>query len=137
MRTPAVQGSGERNVAFIKDVALITKDNGIFAFSTLNVDNWWVKLLGKRWPWYMQMHLYYFTIKSIQRLLWRAGFQLIHQEPYRHIVSVKYLMHKIEILLGRNLPISEPLRERLKSRYIPFYFGDITLFIARKIPESL
>ena len=119
-------------VSFLKTVDGLLKPNGIFAFSTLNVDSWFPKVLGKRWPWYMQMHLYYFTLQSLSSLLWQNGMSMIHQEPYHHIISANYFVKKIETLLGIPLPVPSAFKKSFDTIFIPFHFGDIVLVVARK-----
>src|SRR5439155_7104067 len=45
----------------LQRAAKLLRPGGLLALSTMNVDAWFPRLLGRRWPWYMQMHLYYFT----------------------------------------------------------------------------
>ena len=108
---------------------------GVYAFSTLHVDNWFPKLVGERWPWYMDMHLYYFTNSILKHMLERNGFELIRVQPYCHIITGEYFLRKMDSL---GVPFASALRNtllgrKLKDIYIPFRFGDIQLFVARKV----
>jgi SAM-dependent methyltransferase len=113
------------------------RPDGIYAFSTLDFGNWLPRLLGERWPWMMDMHLYYFDRKSTKRMLERAGFEEVHSQRYCHIVTFEYLLGKLDALgvpgtnLARHLVGLTPLA---KVR-IPFRFGDIRLYVCRKVRE--
>ena len=74
------------------------RTGGIFAFSTLNYGNWLPRLLGERWPWMMDMHLYYFDQKITKQMLQRAGFKLVHARNYCHIITLEYFMLKLAAL---------------------------------------
>ncbi|HZK73414.1 MAG TPA: class I SAM-dependent methyltransferase [Clostridia bacterium] len=50
---------------------------GIHAFSTLDYGNWYPRLLGERWPWMMDMHIYYFDQKVMRQMLAAAGFRIV------------------------------------------------------------
>src|SRR5207249_996223 len=65
----------------------LARDDGYLVLSTVNVDSWFVRLLGKRWPWYMRMHLSYFTPRTLARALELAGWRLVHLHGYAHVVT--------------------------------------------------
>jgi predicted TPR repeat methyltransferase len=120
------------------ELALISeqlRDGGTFAFSTLDYGNWYPRLLGERWPWMMDMHLYYFTQKVLKQMLARAGFRIIHRQNYCHIISFEYFLHKLGALgvpgseVARKLVAMTPLRKV----YLPFKLGDIQLFVCEKV----
>lgn len=112
---------------------LLTPD-GYFFFSTLMVDNWFPRMTGKYWPWYMDMHLYYFTMPTISDLLDRAGFEILESMNYCHIITAEYLLTKLGTL---GIPGASGLSAKLAARpmgkaLIPFRFGDIKLFVCKK-----
>lgn len=110
--------------------------NGRLLFSTLMIDNWFPRLAGKNWPWLMDMHLYYFTEESVRNTLHQAGFDVIDDMKYTHVVTLEYLSHKLETL---GLPFAErtvrAFGDDIGQRQIPFRFGDIKLFVCRKTRE--
>ena len=110
------------------------KPGGIFAFSTLNIDNWYPKIMRKRWPWYMDMHLYYFTRDSMRQLLDQAGLDLIHQQSYTHIITFEYFLLKLDALgiPGARFFSAVVKKTPLPNIMIPFSFGDIQLFVCKK-----
>ena len=112
--------------------------HGTFAFSTLNISNWYPKLLGERWPWLMDMHLYYFSDSIIEDMLQRTGFKLILRDTYCHIITVDYFLLKLDSL---GVPLTRPLRRfvaltPLRDVKLPFSFGDIRLYVAEKIASA-
>jgi glycosyltransferase involved in cell wall biosynthesis/2-polyprenyl-3-methyl-5-hydroxy-6-metoxy-1,4-benzoquinol methylase len=119
---------------FIRDAASLLKSGGIFAFSTMDIDANFAKLLGKHWPWIMQMHLYYFTIPVLKDMLAKEGLELIHTESYRHYASLKYIYKKFIYSLPSlwHKTLSK-LGVLVPEIILPVTLGDIKLFIARKI----
>jgi len=110
------------------------KQNGVFCFSTLDVDNWFPKLMGKRWPWLMDMHLFYFNSKTTEQFLNRAGFKIIRSERYVHYISIPYLAEKINAILPYGLGRPFYLIGKVLPQHllVPFSFGDIKLYICVK-----
>jgi dolichol-phosphate mannosyltransferase len=110
---------------------------GVFAFSTLDYGNWYARLLGERWPWMMDMHLYYFDQKRMKQMLEAAGFAEVHARNYCHIITFEYFLRKLDAL---GVPGAEKVREvvaasPLARLRIPFRFGDIRLFVCEKMRE--
>jgi dolichol-phosphate mannosyltransferase len=115
------------------------RPGGIFAFSTLDYGNWYPRLLGERWPWMMDMHLYYFDQKVMKRMLEQAGFRLVEARSYCHIITFEYFLRKLAAL---GIPGAEALRAQidktpLRALTIPFRFGDIQLFVCEKLHDVI
>jgi 2-polyprenyl-3-methyl-5-hydroxy-6-metoxy-1,4-benzoquinol methylase len=124
-------------MAELKRINRRLRPGGVFTFSTLDYGNWYPRLLGERWPWMMDMHLYYFDRKVMKEMLESAGFKLVHARNYCHIITGEYFLRKLSAL---GVPAAEATR-RLVARtplaklYIPFRFGDIQLYVATKVDE--
>ena len=126
-------------MAQLKQINRRLVPGGIYAFSTLDYGNWYPRLLGERWPWLMDMHLYYFDQKVMKQMLAAAGFRMIDKRAYSHIITFEYFLKKLSAL---GVPIGETARgllgrtplSKLKMR---FHFGDIQLYVCEKISEAL
>lgn len=115
----------------------LLRPGGVFCFSTLDIENWFPRLLGKRWPWIMDMHLHYFGLPLLRRWLDQAGFDLIDVRPYRHYASARYAWTKgtdifPPVIARLLLPMGKIIPAGL---VLPFSFGDIKLFVARRRTE--
>lgn len=114
------------------------KDDGVFAFSTLDIHNWFPRLMGERWPWYMDMHLYYFSDPVMRDILEREGFEVVESRNYCHIITARYFLEK---LASMGVPFVAKLSktkfgEKLANFQIPFRFGDIKLYVCKKNPKK-
>jgi len=121
-------------LGFLIQINSRIKINGVFCFSTLDIDNWLPKLMGKYWPWLMDMHLFYFKSDTTEKLLNKAGFKIIESEKYIHYVSIHYLFGKIIAILPEWLEkplnfVSDVLPQKI---VLPISFGDIKLYICEK-----
>jgi len=115
-------------------VASSLKPGGKFAFCTLNWKNWYARTLGEKWPWLIDMHLYYFDDDVIEDLLARQGLRLIHVSTYCHVITADYLMKKL-VRLG--VPCASWISTLagvlpLQRLMVPFRFGDIRMYVAQK-----
>ena len=120
---------------FLIQINSIMKQNGIFCFSTLDIDNWFPKIMGKHWPWLMEMHLFYYKTDTTEQLLNKAGFKILGSEKYVHYVSIHYLVGKIIAILPDWLekPLNIARSAMPQKIMVPISFGDIKLYICKKI----
>ena len=121
--------------AFLTQTNSIMKQNGVFCFSTLDIDNWIPKIMGKHWPWLMEMHLFYYKTKTTEQLLNKAGFKILRSEKYVHYVSIHYLVSKIIAILPGWLekPLNVSRSAMPQKIMIPISFGDNKLYICEKV----
>ncbi len=119
----------------LRKINELLPSGGTFLFSTLMIDNWFPRVMGKYWPWLMDMHLFYFTETTIRNVLGDAGFEIIDEGKYCHVVTLDYLLAKLGTL---GIPFASTLsstmaQSALGRAEIPFRFGDIKLFVCRKV----
>lgn len=114
------------------------KPGGVFVFSTLFIDNWYPKIMKERWPWYMDMHLFYFTLDALSQLLTKAGLELVHHQKYTHIITLEYFFFKLDALgvFGAKYLGEVSGKTPLRNIMIPFSFGDIQMFICKRPDDS-
>jgi hypothetical protein len=125
----------------VTDLRLIRsklKDDGHLCLSTIDMDGWFARLMGRRWPWIMHMHLYYFTTRSLTDLLNRAGFTMVEELPYRHFASIRYLGSKAAAILPPGLSwLATLVAQLIPARIVlPIYLGDVKLYLAKPTQEK-
>ncbi len=126
-------------VGFVRECGEVLETGGLLLFSTLDVASWLPRLLGRRWPWLMDMHIQYFDTRSIQHVLRRGGFELVGVERYTHYAWVSYMLERGARVLPRWLQFAPVVLSRCVPRrmMIPVSFGDIKLYIARKVDRAV
>jgi len=112
----------------------ILKPGGWIVIQTLNVESWPARLLGPHWPWLMEMHLYYFSPRTLARLLERVGFTPVKTTRLGRYLRLSYLASRLESLsptLARRL---EWGLEKLHLAELPILIDAADLFtlFARK-----
>jgi len=106
---------------------------GVIALSTIDIDSWFPKLLKRNWPWIMEMHLYYFGNKTLERMLTEEGFEVVEVAPYRHYASLKYAFKKLCSILPPLIANNfVKLDIFIPNFIIPITLGDIKIYIACK-----
>ncbi|EQC45756.1 methionine biosynthesis protein MetW-like protein [Bacteriovorax sp. BSW11_IV] len=116
----------------IIEIKRILKDDGIFVVNYPDIDTWPCKLLGKKWPFYLSVHLFYFTPKTIREYLNKFDFKVETISPYYQTLELGYVLKRAESYFGFFKYFRKAV-ELLRLDKLPctYYIGQ-TLVIARK-----
>jgi dolichol-phosphate mannosyltransferase len=125
-------------VAFLRECATFLDPGGVLCFSTLDTDSWPPRLLRRRWPWLMDMHVQYFDRHVLEDMLCRAGFRLVRAEPYTHYARLRYALRGALRILPPVLerPLAAAVRLIPQQMMVPVAFGDVKVYVAQKLPKS-
>ena len=121
----------------VRAIHAALRPGGVFAVSTMDVDALFARVAGRRWPWYMQMHLVYFSRRTLREMLRREGFQICEVVTHVRRVRLTYLASRVDAYSPRAGRLAAGLLERagLAERTVGVSLGDIFTVVARK-PEA-
>ena len=110
------------------------KPGGWLAVHTMDVDSLTARLMGRRWPWLMDMHIHYFSQKTLIKMLQNIGYEVVWSGPQGRYLRLGYLASRIAAWskpLGR---LANGLVDglRLRELPVPVNFGDLFTAYARK-----
>ncbi len=113
----------------------VLEPGGLLVVHTMDLDSLFARLMGPRWPWLMEMHLYYFTRRTMAAMLEKAGFRVLWMGAQGRYLRAGYMASRVTALLpwlGRPL---ERVLTRLHLRHIPLRInlGDLFTTYAQKI----
>ena len=111
------------------------KDDGLLAFSTVDFGSIYARILGRSWPWLMKMHIYYFDKNTIKKYLEKAGLKLIKLSTYKHIISINYLLYKLNKINWFLYYVVKFVKKAFlfnKNVFITFGMGDFMEVYAKK-----
>lgn len=109
----------------------LVKPGGRLYLSTIDAGSLVARLFGARWPWLMDMHLFYFGRSTLATLLEEVGFRVTHVQTYTHIISAEYLLRKLASNFRPVAPVLETVRRVVPGWWaIPFNLGDNMLMAA-------
>jgi 2-polyprenyl-3-methyl-5-hydroxy-6-metoxy-1,4-benzoquinol methylase len=111
----------------------LLRPGGLIYVSTIDAGSLVARLLGRHWPWLMDMHLYYFDRSTLPVLLEEAGFRVVGRRAYTHTVSADYLLRKAAASFPALAPLVALLRRVVPPRWpIPVNLGDNMLVTAER-----
>lgn len=119
----------------IRHVHRVLKPGGVFAIHTIDIESLFARVIGKRWPWLMEMHLYYFSPRTLSKMLTQNGFRVIYSSAQGRYLRLGYFVTRIKpysktIYRALNALVA---RLNLGSAAISVNFGDLFTLYARKV----
>jgi len=119
--------------AFVRRVAELLVPGGVLALNVPNLDSLVARLLRSRWPLLLPEHLYYFTPRSLSRLLAEAGFTLEASRAHVAQFSLGYVVDRCK---QHSIPGSRVAgwildRTRMRRLSVPLLMGELTV-VARR-----
>lgn len=121
--------------AEIRRINRLLKPHGVVCIHTIDIGSLLPRLLGPRWPWLMEMHLYYFSRRTLALLLRMTGFQVVRQFAQGRYLALDYLLAQLSALSPRLPRILRRGAGRLGIGQwaIPINLGDLCTTLARKV----
>lgn len=120
----------------LKHIKKFLKENGVLVIGTSDVESPWAKLWGKNWHFFAPpQHLYYFSKRTLRKLLNQAGFKIIHTTKWGKWVSLRYILHLMRSINQNRLAnFFYPLVASNPLGRIPLYLnlGDSLIVFAGK-----
>jgi 2-polyprenyl-3-methyl-5-hydroxy-6-metoxy-1,4-benzoquinol methylase len=120
--------------AELREVHRLLRPGGLVGITTMQIDSPVARLLGSRWPWLMQMHLYYFSVRTLSAMLEQCGFEVVKVAPHRRIVRLAYLLSRTERWSPGLAQGLQAAADRLGfgQWLVPVDLGDIFTLYARR-----
>ncbi|MBI4707870.1 MAG: methyltransferase domain-containing protein [Candidatus Omnitrophica bacterium] len=79
----------------LEEARRVLKPDGILCVSTPDIESLLSKTLRAKWWGIQQSHLFYFSRKTLNRMLDAAGFKVIKYSPYARVFSSQYISSRL------------------------------------------
>lgn len=118
----------------VEQVYRLLKPGGLVVVHTIDIESSFARLMGARWPWLMEMHIYYFSRRTLRAMLERCGFRVLSDKPQGRYLRLGYLMNRVRALMPLVGRPAEWLVTKLGLRglAVPVNLGDLFTAYARK-----
>lgn len=119
----------------LREVHRVLKPEGLLCVHTLDVESPIARIMGRWWPWLMEMHLYYFSRQTLFRMLDQAGFQPLEARIEGRYLRLGYLTSRLEALKMPGVRALRFILDRtgLNGVAVPVNLGDLFTTYARKV----
>jgi 2-polyprenyl-3-methyl-5-hydroxy-6-metoxy-1,4-benzoquinol methylase len=106
----------------------LLQENGFLILNLPMIDTLPARLMGGRWPFYLNVHIYYYERKTIKKLLQETGFEVINMQRYWQTLSLGYILFRAGIRLPK------VVRDYL-TMPVKYYLGQRTI-VARRFTND-
>jgi len=115
------------------EVRRILKDDGFIFVNYPDIGSWIAKLMGRRWVFWLSIHLFYFTPRTMKMMLKKTGFRFIKKKPHIQRLALGYLVFRTKAYsrLAYNVGKLFVRVFHAQKWLIPYWLGQ-TLVVARK-----
>jgi len=112
----------------------LLKPDGLVVVHTIDIDSLFARLVGARWPWLMEMHIYYFSRRTLRTMLEKCEFQVLSDRPQGRYLRLGYLMNRVGALVPLVGRPAEWMVTQLGLRglAVPVNLGDLFTAYARR-----
>jgi 2-polyprenyl-3-methyl-5-hydroxy-6-metoxy-1,4-benzoquinol methylase len=122
----------------MSEVARILKPGGIFCAHTINVESLFARLMGRYWPWWVEMHLFFFSPRTLSAAAEKAGLQVESWRMQGRYLHLGYLLSRLS---GWSKPLGRLAEGLAQALHIDKWvvhvnFGDLFTLYARKPTAS-
>jgi SAM-dependent methyltransferase len=82
----------------IAHAATLLGPGGLLVVNYPDRGSWLARALGRKWPFLSSVHLYYFTRRTMERLLRQHGCEVVRMRPHIQRLELDYLLHRGEVV---------------------------------------
>jgi ubiquinone/menaquinone biosynthesis C-methylase UbiE len=120
----------------LKRVNKLLKKNGALVVNYPDIDSAIAKLMRRKWFFILTVHLYYFTPKTIKKLLEKCGFKVVFLKKHWQTLSLGYLADRLKPYsrIGHKIATKTIKALRIDKMQIKYWLGQ-TFVIAKKVKE--
>ena len=117
----------------LQECQRILRKEGILIINYPDYSSLARRFLGYKWPFFLNVHLYYFTLETIDKLLKQHGFQIFLAKPFWQILEMGYILERISHLFPAFSGIRKVVSKlSLDTLPVTYTLGQ-TLILARKM----
>jgi hypothetical protein len=90
--------------------------------------------MGAKWVFLLSVHLYYFTVETIQALLQNTGFNMTKHRQHWQSLELGYILFRMEAYIPGLARLGTKIVNalRLKHLQIPYWMGQVLVLAERK-----
>lgn len=78
----------------------LLKPGGVVVIHTMDVESFPARLMGRRWPFLMEMHVVFFSRATLREMLRRAGFDYLGDHTQGRYLRLGYLAGRVTAAAG-------------------------------------
>jgi hypothetical protein len=108
------------------------KPDGRLLVNYPDYGSWMARMLGRRWPFLLSVHLLYYTRATMTKQLQRAGFTPVRIQPHFQALKLGYILKRMEPYMAPSRHVRALVEATGLGGIAVTYNMGQTLVVARK-----
>ena len=111
--------------AVLLECQRILKPDGLLIVNYPDIDSLVSEAMGRKWVFLLSVHLYYFTPRTIRRMLEKTGFDIMGFKRHWQSLELGYILFRMEPYVPRLSKVAKKMVEALgiQQLQIPYWMG--------------
>jgi 2-polyprenyl-3-methyl-5-hydroxy-6-metoxy-1,4-benzoquinol methylase len=112
----------------------VLKPDGLLIVNYPDIGSSVARLMGRKWVFLLSVHLYYFTVDTIEKMLKLTGFRMINKQKYWQSLELGYIFLRMKPYITWLSKLGSSLSQALHIQHIPipYWMGQMMVIARRK-----
>src|SRR6266446_3963078 len=119
--------------AVLSECHRVLRPGGLLVVNHPDINSSVARLMNRKWVFLLSVHLYYFTLNTIQEMLKSTGFRMVERRKHWQSLELGYIFLRMKpyIPWASNLGSKVTNALRLQNLQVPYWMGQV-LVLARQ-----
>jgi len=111
----------------------VLKPGGLLVVNYPDINSSVARLMGRKWVFLLSVHLYYFTLETIQKMLQRTGFQMVKSQKHWQSLELGYIFFRMKPYMSWASSLGTKITGALGLQHaqVPYWMGQVLVLAQR------
>jgi len=116
----------------------VLKPDGVLLINYPDIGSFVARLMGQKWVFLLSVHLYYFTLETIQKLLSLTGFQTLKHQRHWQSLELGYIFSRMEPIIPLVSRTGTKMASvlHIQNIQIPYWMGQTMVLATRSSKKA-
>lgn len=119
--------------AVLLECQRVLRSNGLLVVNYPDINSLVARLMGRKWVFLLSVHLYYFTLETIQKMLELTGFQMVKHQKHWQRLELGYILFRMKPYISWASRLGTKVADALHvgNTPVPYWMGQVLVLACR------